>query len=389
MPVIFRFLALIVLAAGLLPNAAFAQKFIDNYKKPMPKMEFAPEAEFNEGTVVFEAEPFGMPALAYSIRLSKNWTQSDAASQADFSASDKVFTDLARYYGPPSIDARSNIVIKTINLEYRQNAEQWMLWYLLKRGLAVQGFHTYDENRAEALYVVMENDIQYAIRSLVVLNGKHAILVEYSLPTDKWQDLKVKQAQVLSSFQITNKVTEDIEEMAVYRFLDISGFEYPKSWQLKAVPLKLVDRMSVELFSLVKLDTQPRYKRILDGKMQIDLIAIYSAKPLNEEVEDVKAGITKNGLVIGELVDFKDSFDTDPAIKFKAIDVYDVQDQNNDLINYELWFGTLASDEYYFFVTLLTPSRDQDFFTWVKNTQTYMDMVAKFKPALEEDKNVQ
>jgi hypothetical protein len=371
---------------GFLPLPAQAQKFLETYQKPMPKMEFMPQAEFDALTDYVEAKPFDIKALEYSIRLPKEWTQSETPSQTDVSASNKVFSEIARFHGPPSIDSRSSITIKTINLEFRQNAEQWMMWYLLKHGMAVQGFQGHGDARAEALYVIVENDVQYAIRSLAVLNGKQAVLVEYSLPTDNWQDEKIIQAQVIDSFRLKHEVVEDIENMVLYRFLDISGFEHPESWQLKAMPLKTVDRMRVELLSLVQLETEERRKRrILNGKMEIDLVAIHSSKPLNEEVEEIKQRVGASGLMIGELVDFKDDFKAHEALKFKAIDVYDVQDNKNDLIKYELWIGTLASDNYYFFVTLLTPSRDQDYFTWVKNSHTYLDVISRFQPVLEEE----
>jgi len=42
----------------------------------------------------------------------------------------------------------------------------------------------------------------------------------------------------------------------------------------------------------------------------------------------------------------------------------------------------MYSGEYYYFVTLLTPSRDEDYYSWARNTQTFRVLVENIQPLM-------
>jgi len=380
------FTLVLALLVGSFALPAQAQSFLKDYAKPLPGIELLPEAEFKAQTTVYEDKPFDDAALEYQLRLPEDWTMREKATSSDFLDSRKVFNRLAVFYGPPAAEARSVLSIESIRMEYRLTAEQWMYQYLLKRGLAVQGFSAHDKKRAEAMYVIFSKDVQYVVRILAVLNGQQVVLVKYSMPTSHWKAERALQAQVLNDFHLKNDIYANIEDTKSYRFLDIAKFDYPASWDLKAPPLKSIDSMGVEIFNINKAATN-RWKRYLNGKMEVDLVSGYLTDDLLVEVEKIKTGISEDlDLKIGELIDYRDDFEVGDIFRFQALDVYKVEDNAEKLIRYEMWFATLASDDYFYLVSLITPAREQDYFIWARNTNTFMDMLKSFSPVADGPK---
>ena len=46
---------------------------------------------------------------------------------------------------------------------------------------------------------------------------------------------------------------------------------------------------------------------------------------------------------------------------------------------YEYWITIMAYGDYFYFMTLTTPSRETDFFKWSRNVQTYQTVSRYFK----------
>lgn len=158
--------------------------------------------------------------------------------------------------------------------------------------------------------------------------------------------------------------------MHEHLLLDIAKFSYPASWELDTQPIRTVDRISAIVSNFNKSHT-----KVLDGLIQVNLVSAYIAEDLKEELNNVKLDYRNKGLVIGELIDTIEDFDFNQDAEFGFIDIYAATDTQNKSMDYEVWIGVVAMDNYYGFITLMTPSRDSDFFIWSRNVSAFETMV--------------
>ncbi len=377
--VLFLWMFLVILGAG---GASHAQEFMIDFKAPMPKIELMPQEEFEKKTALHDVKVAGDEALSYTFRLPKDWKKpNEDPSLQTYSLSNKILNELTRFYGPPVLDTRSYFSVQALNLEFKLAAKDWLLKHLLENGYSIQGLAGYGDDRAEALYVYINNDISYVVRIAAQINGRRIVLAQYYMPTDNWDNEKQMQAQVISTFALTHPVKEAVEEMQIYHFLDISEFRYPVSWEFKSAPLKSADRMSFQLLKVAseKVRYKTKYKT-LDGKLQVDIVSYFATESLEKEKKSFMEGLSKIGLIIGDPIETHDDTKFQTGVKPAKTEVFKAMDSDDKLLSYEFWTTVLEAGDYYYFVSLITPSRDADFGVWLRNVQTYKLVIEEFKP---------
>ena len=160
--------------------------------------------------------------------------------------------------------------------------------------------------------------------------------------------------------------------MKPYHFLDIAEIQYPESWVLRAPPTRSLDRMLIKILN-VSEDYDQDYRSkdsILHGKIEADLVSVYTAKDIDDEADNIKARLKRElGLVLEDL----DVFDVEKHISDDFLEkkgrVYRAYHPENELLNYEYWVTQMRKGDFY--VTLLTPARKDDYYMWSRNTETY------------------
>ena len=355
-----------------------AQQDKFEYKKPMPDIPMVPDKEFLEGSILHKDLPFDDNALSYEVRLPKNWSKSkNKGSAADTHAlSSKILANVGEYFGPVSLYSGfpSRFVINAVSLDYELTAEQWFLQYLLSNGYALQGVEVHDENTAEALFVLIDRDASFIVRAAAIKNGRRIVLAQYFMPIELWNEDKGWQQKVIKDFRLISPDDELVEKMKPYHFLDIAEIQYPESWVLRAPPTRSLDRMLIKILN-VSEDYDQDYRSkdsILHGKIEADLVSVYTAKDIDDEADNIKARLKRElGLVLEDL----DVFDVEKHISDDFLEkkgrVYRAYHPENELLNYEYWVTQMRKGDYYFYVTLLTPARKDDYYMWSRNTETY------------------
>jgi hypothetical protein len=143
--------------------------------------------------------------------------------------------------------------------------------------------------------------------------------------------------------------------------------------------------MNIGLLNLRKVETDYGDMARLDGKIEIDMVSIYATETMEEAVEEYRADLVKSGLAVGGFIETPADFVMNPYFDFAETNVYKAHDSENKMIDYEFWQTVTSAGDYYYFVSLLTPARDQDYFMWARNTQTYklvIDMIEIEQDAL-------
>jgi hypothetical protein len=371
----------VFIAALTFCGPVMAQEFLENYKQPMPEIKLAPQADFDAATTLHQDTPYDDKALSYQIRMPKDWHKQRDVGRTDAEIGNKIMGELVRFYGPPRGDVRSYLTIQAQDLEYQLTAEQWLIQYLLANSYTLQGIRALDDRQVEALYVYVYKDTTFAVRVLAHLNGKRVVMAQYYLPTEEWDAEKQQQAQVITSFKLNNDIRQDIESMEKYHFLDIAELSYPRSWKLKADPLKTIDRLNMQLLSVAAEEVVKRRKfKLLNGRVEVSLMSYYGIDSIADEVETFREQIKSQGLVVDGLIETVSDFKAHQDFDVRPVEVYKIIDTENNIIKYELWFRVMEAGDYYYFVSLLTPSRDEDYFLWSRNTQTFRLIIKSITP---------
>ena len=378
---------LLVFSPGMAGQGASAQDFLQNYASPLPEMkEPMSDAEFNQKTILHEGVAAGDEALTYSFRLPPDWKGSMDVAVGNYQVSSKVLGEVLRFYGPPIIDSRSHFSLQALTLDYEMTAYQWLLQFLLSNGYAIQGISEIDPNRAEALYVRVEDSFSYVIRAVAIASGKRIIMAEYSLPADNWEQEKKMQAQVMKTFRLAQVVKEPIEELKKYHFFDIAEFQYPSSWEMRTSPQVSVDRMKFELRNVLSaVQPDDTIIRRLNGRIQVEALSYDIVKSVAHEADRLREDLRQSsGLIVGDKIETLSGLKFDKAVKPVDVEVYHATDGQNKILKYEYWVTTIEIGDYFYFVTLVTPARDEEYFICARNSDTYKLILQLIKPVAEE-----
>lgn len=327
-------------------------------------------ADLKAKTRLVSEEPNGDKFLNYTMRIPANWTQEDLGS-GDTGKS--ILGDIAHYYGPAALDARSHMVIQSTELGYDVTARNWMLNYVLSHGYTLQGMRTISDKRVEAMFIYLDHDISYVVRSVTEINGSRMVLVLYYVPETRWNDEKALQALATKTFTFTQPEKARVESVRNYAFLDLLRFDYPSSWRLQAPNILSTEAMSAKIINSTDNAT-------LNGQIDVNIISTELDTTLPEEIKKIQKAMDDRGLVIGKLIEQPKDYKPQSQVYYSRIEMYQANDKNKELVDYEYWIGVLIENRYYYIVTMLTPSRTSDFFVWARNSEAFRTVVESIKP---------
>lgn len=360
-----------ILALSFMAPPAFALGIDLKKIQKLKIYEFLPEAQFNSQTKLLEEDkPYNEEGLSYRIRLPKNWT--DNVQQPPIGStvsqgllSDSVLGILGRYVGGAKNLERSHLLVEAQEVTYEISAQNWFVNFIMINGLSLTALTEKSPREVEALYVQMDGDKTFIVRTKVLFSGSKLIMVRYYLPQENYEEEKIQQAQVIASFTLDAPSQDHIEKQATYGFLDQSYFNYPESWTLKEKNILSIERMSALLFQASKDDK----KIVLDGHIKINVISRLLNTTMAQEIEKFRADLKIKDYSLGEMVEVL-SYDYDPSIKGGKAQIYELVPVDKvNMKSYEFLVTVMQGDDYYYITSMITPSREQDFYTWAQNME--------------------
>ncbi len=438
---IFAFFSLMAVAAGAWPVASALSQAIDLDKiNVIPRYSKMTAQEYEAKSILFEEAPQGDRHLQYEIRLPTGWQKlglgeeehapapqkpatpakdkfdisnlrdeqlaEDASGRKKLDEDDvddemvviedvgsmaskrfqssrdmivpeksdvRLLGPIARYVGPPNMLALSRLEVSAMQMSHDITTRNWFLNYILDRNYTLTGMEQVSDTRVEAEYVMIEKGISYVIRTAAISNGHRMVLVSYYVPEKFWDKQKDLQEMAISSFRFINPEKTIVDDKRTHAFLDLVKFSYPTSWKLIAPNIFSVDNMTAKLLYSTDATT-------LQGEIDVNLISTELDTNLMKEVEYIRADLKKRGLGIGEALDTNTTFKFDDRITFNRVEAYSVAGEKKEFVDYEFWLAIMVEDRYYYIVTMLTPGRKSDFYTWARNTETFSYVIQSLVP---------
>lgn len=345
---------------------------------------FAPEAAFEAATrLETEAAPYDDRALAYEIRVPKDWTDNVQGTVGEIQTDSKVLSDtvlsiLGRYIAKPVNLRRSYVVVEGMMLGYEINIRDWFLNFVLKNGFSLTALDERSSKELEGLYVQVTDDQAYLVRARAIISGSRLIMVRYYLPQENIQTEKPQQAQVIHSFKLSAPSAEAIEKRAEHGFLDQSYFDYPASWTLQARKVYSIERMDALLYKKSGEDREAK-QDILDGQIKIKLVSRLLKTSLADEIKAFREGSAIKGYQIGKMIE-EVKYTYHPSMTAGKTQIYElVPEDKVSMKSYEMVVSILQNDDFYYFVTLITPARQNDFYIWARNMEAYKIVTGSFR----------
>jgi hypothetical protein len=350
--------------------------------KPLKPIEFIPEEEFNATTKLIEQTPHDDEFLSFSVRIPKGWKENTTSLNnigqlkgADNGITENVLGVVSQYVSPPKNLMRSYFTVEAVELAHEINARNWFIHYVLKSGLSLEQVGFDEDRQVEALYVVVEKDITQVVRVKAIINGSRMVIARYYTPVEVYNEEHVQQAQVIKSFNLENRQRENVEEIKIHGFLGQSYFDYPVSWALSAPRIKSIDRMNAMIYHM-----SPENKMM--GQMNHYLISKTLKTARSEELNRLKDTFIIEDYVLGKLIEAPEMVYNE-EMGLGVTQVYSMKSQNSGLVDYELWVSVMENKNYLYIMSLLTPSRKEDFYTWARNTESHEIVLRSIR--LEDD----
>ncbi|MCB9991372.1 MAG: hypothetical protein H6867_08320 [Rhodospirillales bacterium] len=348
------------------------------------------QEDFIENSEIFEEEPLNDKHLAYRIRLPKKWHRV-TSTMAPLSMDElgiplkerpentevitpTILGEVARYYGPGRLGPLSHFEIETQKLEYEVTAKNWFMREILVQGYSLEGFKEISERKVEALYVVVKKDVAYVVRAVAEINGSRMVIASYHVPDTYWKAERAEQEYAISSFEFLSPEESKIEATRTYAFLDLLRFEYPASWRLIAPNIYNTEGMDAKLVHTID-------HRTLSGEIDISILSNEYEDVLDDEVKFIKEELASRELELGEFIEtLNGKYKFPPHVLYSHVEAYKLFSPYRKTQEHEFWLAIMEEDRYYYVVSMITPSRTREFFTWARNAEAFEVVVQSIKP---------
>ena len=377
---IVGFLTLILMGSATFAPKSYADAFVDIFDKGMPVYEAIPLQDFEKSGRVHSKQPLADEALSYEVTLPQVWRESKSFG---YSLSSEIFTDIGRYVGPVKFNkANSYIVVQALDVGLQASAKTMAAAHFMNNGYTVQGAHDFSRNDVETLHVEVTKGESYIVRSRFIINGGRLVMMAYYLPSTSWNEERDLQFRVVRSFNLLKEVEAKIESAKTHEFWDVASFKYPATWTLEPGEAPSFDHMNVMVLNFDG-DIKKGGNIVVKGRISVDLISRYVMPSLEDALVDQIDLMVSQGIVMKRK---KEEFD-EPAwpegFENASASVYEVLDSYAPDQHMELWVVGAQALGYYYVITMVTPTRDEDFMLWGENTEAMQYMIEHIVPGEE------
>lgn len=363
---------------GLMQAHAFEMDTVS----ALPEVELLSQEEFEKQTTEYQDVPFNDSYLAYSVRIPNNWTKAETDLTIEkekfgrtIEIESRIALDvlgvLARFDGPPSTLARSYFTIEALEQKFEITAKSWLTNFVLANGYTLQGMNVVSDRKIEAEYTHIIDDISLLVHMTAEVNGPRIIVARYFVPVFRAEEEQVMQVQTVRSFQLLDTEGRQVETRGVFEFVDQSYFDYPVSWKVRKPNFRTVERMKVSLFNLSKVQE-------VNGRIEVNAISKLLDTSLPDEITYFMKNFDLKDYYLSE-VESRPVMRHHPEIQYAKTEIYDLIPMLPNMMDYELWATILEGEDYYYILTLLTPTQDEAYELWTRNTEAYKVVVSTLR----------
>lgn len=339
--------------------------------------------DFTAQSDLVQEKPRNDDSLAYHIRLPKGWQKIDNPVNG-IDDNSNILHQISTYAGPPRIEHRSLLRIRTADATSLISMDDWFIGYMMQMGFAIEGMTVDSPRRITAQYAVFEDNEPFIVRAVATLSGHHIILAEYLVPQNVYQAERDQQIWAMTGFDLTSPNLAPPVDVKTFSFLNVVKFDYPANWNFPDPGIRDFNRMDAHISNTLSSIPQKYEQKIPDrmgGRIDISVISRTENTQITSEINRLNAELTSKNYKLGK---YLGNIKIDPLPSLTQnirVDSYELDGLTEKLTGYEYWIAVLQTPDYYVLVQLTTLGRNDNFILWAENTETYKTLIRSLSPA--------
>lgn len=319
--------------------------------------------DFMERTQEFTDKPFNDPSLEFKVRLPKTWEKPEILNQgSSTSLTRKLLGTISRFSGPAIGDIRPEFVMEALELEHEITAENWAKNFALINGFTLRELTPISEYEASGSYIYIENGVSLYIRFTAKIIGNLVILARFSVPNFAAEQLDGYMRLSIESLTMTKSLGGSIENFKPFSLRDVMTFRFPISWAMRNPHYDEDERITIELEN-----KRPNSEK-LNGLITIVAVKKQAGVTIESEVARIREDIVKTNDVTFEDLLLSRVPPSYLRFTYALQEVYKIPSSKTH-ISQEIWFTAYEDENWYVFLYLLTPAKEETFYDWARNTR--------------------
>lgn len=289
------------------------------------------------------------PTLAHSIIVPLRWQTINKLQSVPING--KNLTPLAIWVAKPNKSISPSIQVQVAKLTQEISAHHWLRYYATVSEQQILTLQTESVSFADSLVKFQHAEQVVIKRTTAVIHGQWLVFVSGLARESDYPALAETFGLAVTSFTLLKPAEPArIEPWTHYQLAERLQFDCPASWQTRFATDKEIELYQDENHSLLKvaLESQQRFdkpaevlEKALDNFTQIRIQELLHSAPL------------PNSSLPGKnhhLLIYQGTLKDKPS---------------------ELWISFYEDNQYYTVISLLTVSRDTDFYQWAVNKRAY------------------
>lgn len=313
--------------------------------------------------------PFDDPTLSFKIRIPDSWEELKLTLGKKLELSSDLPSTLAHYIGPPISELRPHLKVQAMKLKREITAENWLRYFILINGYSILDNKVVATNdkMATVNFIYVNEDITYLGYLKAIIHGDIVSIIRVDIPQKFAKLYGVIQHESINSFRLVFPQSGNIESRKKLKLGNGALYvSYTTSWVRKNQQHNdMGEKIAFELHNVADETT-------VFGFIRFEAVKREKNKTLETELARVRQDLKDRfGLYVKAINYSEPSYG--PArfdyireegyeVGFKKI--FNTQDQ-------ELIFLAMADVEWYIFVYMLSPLKQNDLYSWAINDRAY------------------
>lgn len=307
--------------------------------------------------------PYGNSALAYTILLPKHWRADSSLKVKTSQLGTVTLKPLAIFAGPKS--EHSFIQLHAIQLPKEISAAHWLKHYAATTERKLVDLDELSVLFADSLMTFKIEDHGFSGRAAAKIDGDRLFLVFCFAPDATYPALAETFGLAVSSFKLLNPSSKKtIEPRHQHNLANIVQFEYPASWTPRIAENPPIGKQAIDLYHF---DDNKAFQGLIRVKTVNKTVVEQSEDVIKDTVQEYADSnlVLRDKLHSSPVGSYSERFSNGVLI------IYNCVIEGNQENTQELWICVFGDDEYYVITSLLTPSRNDIFYTWALNKRAY------------------
>ncbi|MCX7099865.1 MAG: hypothetical protein NTV43_18375 [Methylococcales bacterium] len=307
-----------------------------------------------------EDTPFNNKQLGYKILIQKNW-EVDTLTAKSAELDTVSLKPIGMFVSPQNHPQSAYIHIYAVELLKEISAANLLRHYANTTGRNIINLQEISIYFADSLMDFNIENQSFIGRAAIRVDGNKAFMVFCFTKKANYENLAEIFGLTVASFQLTSPSLQNYIEHRVSIAINDIKFDYPASWQPNMPKEMPRGRQVTDLYHFDN-------ENVLQGMIRIKVVEKNTIDSIEKVLRGTIDEFTEANVVIQQKTHQSSVESYSKRFLNGEILIYECTINNNPN---ELWICVFSDTTHYYVISLLTPARDNYFYTWALNRRAY------------------